>query len=87
LILAIAARISLSRSWSLLIERSRPGTPIPVSKGFTQPSLAISNLSAQQVLEFQLESGLVEKAGSLLPRYEQIDVAIWASFAARHRPD
>src|ERR1019366_3479902 len=69
-----------------LTERSRPGKPIPVSR--VSPSRRwLFDFCAQQALELQLECRLVEEACSILPRYEQIDVAIRAGFAARNRPD
>lgn len=42
---------------------------------------------AQKGFEFERESRLVEEAGALPPRHKQIDVAVRAGFASRHRSD
>ena len=45
------------------------------------------DLHAEQFLKILDEAGVVEKAAAGLPFYEQVEIALRAGFAARHRAE
>jgi len=88
--LSIAWRISSSRSrsvrtWGL----QGPGVAIDaLPDARLYPAVAREvNLAAQQGFQFQLQRGMVQKAGVVPPLHQKVDVAVGSFFASGHGAD